>query len=279
MGSSKRHIAKILAVLAIAGLLTSITTLAEPAEAQTRPQTFRLGDLSIPPPTGHVNDFANVLRHNDKQALENFFRNLDEKTGAQFALVTIPSLEGENRDDVAVRLFETWKIGRSDNRGLLLLDAINDRSMRVEVGYGLEGILPDGLVGQFRDDYFTRPFQGRREISPEERFNAYVGMMASMAQVVAKERGIDINTLIDQPVSRRRGLPVKGKRGWIPLVIFMVIYMIIFRKNPLLGMMLFMGMGGFGGRRGGSGGFGGFGGGFGGFGGGMSGGGGAGGSY
>ncbi|MBU1700764.1 MAG: TPM domain-containing protein [Candidatus Eisenbacteria bacterium] len=275
MGTNKRNFGARLATVFVVGMFLSAGVGFGAAHAQA----FHLGGLSIPSPTGYVNDFAGVLRTQDKQTLESFLSQLDQKTGAQFALVIIPSLEGENRDDVAVRLFETWKIGRTDNRGALLLDAINDRSMRVEVGYGLEGILPDGLVGQLRDDYFTRPFRDRRQISPEERFQAYLGMMASMAQIVAKEQGIDIKTLTGEPISTQR--PGKSKRGgWLPLVIFIIIYMAIFRKNPMLGMILLMGMAGGGGRgRGGSGGFGGFGGGFGGFGGGMSGGGGAGGRY
>ena len=241
---------------------------------------MRFGDLSIPAPSGFVNDFAGVLDPREEGLLEGFLRALDEKTGAQLVLVTIPSLAGESRDDVAVRLFEQWKIGREDDRGLLLLDAIEERQMRVEVGYGLEGILPDGKVGRFRDEYFTEPLRGKTSLTPQDRFTAYGGMLQAMAAEVARERGLTLDDIAASPPAAGGRRPRNGdRRGLIPLVILFLIFMFLFRRNPLLGLLLLTSMGG--GRRGGGGGgsFGGFGGGFGGFGGGGSGGGGAGGSY
>jgi uncharacterized protein len=242
---------------------------------------LRLGDLEVPPPVGYVNDFAGVLSASQRRSLESFLRRFDAATGAQFALVTLPSLEGNDRNDVAVRIFETWRIGRQDDRGLLLLDAIQEREMKVEVGYGLEGILPDGLVGELRDRYFTRPFAGEAEITSEERYRAYVGILTAMAEIVARDRGMRLEDILQGPAppASRTGRRRASRWGLLPLLLLLVIFMRVFRRNPLLGMILLMGMSGGHRHRGFGGGFGGFGGGFGGFGGGMSGGGGAGGSY
>ncbi|MBD3335395.1 MAG: hypothetical protein GF355_07745 [Candidatus Eisenbacteria bacterium] len=251
------------------------------AAAAAQGQVLQLGELQIPEPVGHVNDFAGVLQRQDRQMLEAFLRNLDQKTGAQFAVVTLPSLKGEQRADVAVRLFERWGIGHEDDRGLLLLDVVEDRELRIEVGYGLEGILPDGYVGQLRDQFFTEPFRGAAQISPPQRYRAYLGVLGAAARRVAEEQGIKIEELTRVELPREPSRSPGRGCGGIGFIVLLVIFLFVFRRNPLLGMFLLMGMGGgMGRRRGGMGGsFGSFGGGFGGFGGGMSGGGGAGGGY
>jgi uncharacterized protein len=247
-------------------------------------EPLRLGDLVIPSPRGYVNDFAGVLQPRDRQVLEAYLRNLNSATGAQFALVTIPSLEGEERDDVTVRLFEAWKLGaEGDDRGLLILDAIEDRQMRVEVGYGLEGILPDGLVGQLMDEAIARFIRDRTSLTPQDRLQAYGFMIQSMAQIVARDAGVPAEDLVPRQMPEER--QVRRRRnplGLLPLIIMVIVFLAIFRRNPLLALLLLLGMSGGGRGRyhgGFGGGFGGFGGGFGGFGGGASGGGGAGRGY
>lgn len=265
-------------------LVAAVASVGAGAQSAGLSEPFRLGDLSIPAPRGYVNDFAGVLRAEHVRALEAYLRNLDAKTGAQFALVIIPSLEGEDREDVAVRLFEAWKLGKKgEDKGLLILDAVEDRQMRVEVGYGLEGILPDGLVGQLMDETFRGFLRGRRAISPEDRFQAYGSMIQTMAGIVARDAGVPAEELVArQPPTERGERRRRNPLGLIPLIILFIVFMTVFRRNPLLGILLLMGMSGGGRGRyhgGFGGGFGGFGGGFGGFGGGASGGGGAGGSY
>ncbi len=96
---------------------------------------------------GHVNDFAAVMGA-QTAALEALLIELEQKTGAQVAVVTLPSLDGGEPADFAVRLFERWGIGQvGQDNGLLILTAIEDRAVRIEVGYGLEPIIPDGLAG------------------------------------------------------------------------------------------------------------------------------------
>src|SRR5262249_19555433 len=102
-------------------------------------------------PTGYVNDFAHVLSADTIAKIESLGGQIDQKTHAQIALVTVNSLDGEDIESYAVDLFKKWGIGdKASNRGILILYAIKDRRARIEVGYGLEPILPDGKVGSFQ---------------------------------------------------------------------------------------------------------------------------------
>src|SRR5579864_6632694 len=99
-------------------------------------------------PTNYVNDFAGVLDPNSVNQLNAMLHDLEQKTGAQVSVVTVKSLEGRTKEDFGNRLFKAWGIGgKKDDRGVLVLLAPNDRQYWVEVGYGLQPILPDGKVG------------------------------------------------------------------------------------------------------------------------------------
>src|SRR3954452_16965968 len=88
-------------------------------------------------PEGYVSDFAHRIDPASKTQLENYCTTVEQATGAQIALVTIPSLEGEPIEDVANTIFRAWGVGqKGKNEGILLLLAINDRRNRLEVGYG-----------------------------------------------------------------------------------------------------------------------------------------------
>src|SRR5580700_593978 len=93
-------------------------------------------------PQGYVSDFAGVIDAASRQQLENYCGVVERSTGAQIALVTLPSLQGEPIEDVANTIFRAWGVGqKGKNEGILLLLAIQDRRNRLEVGYGLEPIL------------------------------------------------------------------------------------------------------------------------------------------
>ena len=106
----------------------------------------------FPAYTGHVNDFANILDQQTKQKLELWLTNFENMTGTQIAVVTVPSLEGRPIEEYANALYRAWgigaKTGEHKDKGALLLVALQDRRTRLEVGYGLEGDLPDGLAGE-----------------------------------------------------------------------------------------------------------------------------------
>ena len=121
-------------------------------------------------PAGYVNDFAGVLDSQSTTQLAALCTEIDQKAHAQIAVVTIRTLEGVPVEDFANRLFERWGIGpKSDNRGVLILLAVDDHRYRVEVGYGLEPILPDGKVGGFG-----------REIVPLLRQGNYNGALLQL---------------------------------------------------------------------------------------------------
>ena len=102
--------------------------------------------LTFPPLTGRIVDQANILSPAAKAALEPKLADLEDKSGIQLVVATVDSLEGQEIEPYANELFRTWKLGEADkNNGVLLLVAPNERRVRIEVGYGLEGTLTDAL--------------------------------------------------------------------------------------------------------------------------------------
>ncbi len=232
-------------------------------------------DTSKLKPHGYVNDFAGVLDAPGAQRLEAYCTQLQAATGAQLAVVLVPSLEDEPIEDVSNRLFHEWGIGKKGkDDGILLLLSIKDRKQRAEIGFGLEGDIPDAYAGQIL-----------RGIRPILAQGNYSGALLAAAQQfgsrIAQQMGVQLGSgpppatyMPREP----RGLP------WPIIIIGIVILFAVLRGGGggggfLAGMILGNLMGGD--RRGGwggggfGGGGGGGGGGFGGFGGGDSGGGGA----
>ena len=112
---------------------------------------------------GSVNDFAHILNLQQRAELEQRVRNLQEKNGAELSVVTVTSLEGGQIDDFTNKLFNRWGIGqKGKNNGVLILVAVQDRKARIEVGLGLESILPDALAARIlREQLFPSFRQGR----------------------------------------------------------------------------------------------------------------------
>lgn len=226
--------------------------------------------IAYPSPQGYVNDFAGILDPSAKQKIHAIASEVEAKTSAQIAVVVVQSLEGESLEYYANELFTKWKIGqKGKDNGVLILLAHKERKIRIEIGYGLEGILPDGRTGQIIRESMI-PFFKRNDYS-----GGLIMGTLSVAGIIAEDAGVTLSGSMGR--TPRRG-PARRKKSLVSKifnVIFFFIMMIVFIRHPFL-FLLFMG----GGRRGGfGGGFSGGSGGFGGFGGGFSGGGGAGGSW
>lgn len=117
--------------------------------------------LEVPALTGRVNDYGNILSAEEVAILENYLASVENSTTAQLVLLTIPSLEGDSLEDFSMRVAEAWKIGQKDkDNGLIMVVALADRKIRLEVGYGLEPILPDGKCGTIIRQVIIPEFRG-----------------------------------------------------------------------------------------------------------------------
>jgi uncharacterized protein len=229
----------------------------------------RTADIPEMPQT-YVVDRAGIINDSVKHQLNGYLQELEQKTTAQMIVLTVPDLGGDSIEDFSIRIAnDKWKLGqKGKDNGVLFLVAFKDRKYRIEVGYGLEGVLPDSLVGSL----------GRKLLVPYFRKGDYsdgiYAMTLAMTNIVAKHYGVKIEgmpsvTYQRQPASR--GNPA-GPFSTIVAIVLFIILGILFVKNPraFLLFLLFSSMGGRRGPWGGGGGFGG--GGFGSFGGGGGGG-------
>ncbi len=229
----------------------------------------------LPKPAGYVSDFARVLDASALAQIESYCATVEQSTGAQIAVVTLSSLEGEPIEDFTNNLFRRWGIGqKGKNEGVMLLLAIRDRKSRVEVGYGLEPVMPDGFVGSVL-----------REMAPSLKEGNYgQAVLAGTAEIgdqVAKAKNVTLTRTI-----ARRAPPTEAPAGTgVPWTLILIVVVLLFGLLGrggggggglfswlLLGSMMGgsrygggggggWGGGGFGGSSGGGGGFGGFGGG------------------
>src|SRR4029077_2301167 len=152
-------------------------------------------------PQGYVSDFAGVVDAQSKAELENYATRVQQQTGAEMALVTIKSLEGEPIEDVANTIFRAWGIGKKGkDEGILLLLSVGDRRDRLEVGYGLEPLLPDGFDGEIL-----------RAMRPALRQTQYGEALraapATIGSRIAKAKGVTLDVALAQrylPQQRRQ---------------------------------------------------------------------------
>lgn len=234
------------------------------------------GQVEIPPPGGRsVHDFAGVLSAQAAAALEVNHRELFEKTGVAIAMVIVPSLAGEPSADLAVRVGETWGVGRAgEDRGIVVVIGIEERELFIATGYGVEGFLPDGRVGTIRDA--ARPALARNDFS-----TGLLQISGAIVGAAAEEFGVDITGgVVAVPPARGQSRSVSPFQQVVGLLVLLVMGYLAIRHPTLFLLILFSGMGrGMGGNRSGFGGGFGGGSGFGGFGGGGFGGGGAGGRF
>ena len=274
MAARLRYVWFFVVTLALLGL--SLSALAETVK-------------SMPAPTDYVNDYAGVLNESTKSDLDGLLKQVDTQAHAQVFVAIIHKIDDDSTPaEFANALFAKWKPGpKEQNRGALLLMSVEDRKYYFEIGYGLEGILPDGKTGDIG-----------REMVPDLKDGNYNGAVRTavndLTGVIAQDAGVTLSSP-QQPRQRRSRQRSGGGSGIVGLLVFLFIMFVILRgggrgggggflPGVILGGMMGGGRrGGWGGGYGGGGGWGGDGGGggggFGGGEGGSSGGGGAGGGW
>jgi uncharacterized protein len=223
----------------------------------------------LPAPQNYVSDFANVISPQTALGLDQLCSQVDHQAHAQIAVITVKTLEDVPIEDFATQLEDKWGVGpKKDDRGILIILAIQDRKRRIEVGYGLESVITDKQAGDIG-----------RAMEPLLQQGNYDGAVTLAVTRIAADAGVTLQ-------AQRRGPPQPQAKplslGQLILfgLVFLVVLFVVARTggSGLVGFLLGMFLGGGGGGRGGRG-DGDGGGGFGGFGGGSSGGGGASGSW
>ena len=179
--------------------------------------------LELPPLTGRVNDYADMISSRAESRLEELLKGLEETDSTQAVILTILSLEGEVLEEFSIKVAQAWGIGqKGKDNGVLLLVSKNDRSVRLEVGYGLEGRLTDLLAGRIIDNVILPEFKAGR-------FDE--GFIAGTEAVVAAVRG-EYTVPAAQEV-RKTGTP--GAVSWIPFIIIYMLVSLLGARSRFLG--------------------------------------------
>lgn len=181
----------------------------------------------------YVYDEAGIISNNLKNEIITVNRNLESQVGAQIVVAVVENLKGSSgAQEYANKLFEKWQIGNTErDNGILMLIAMEEKDMWIEIGYGLEGAIPDGKAGEIRDKYIL-PYFSQDQYEEGIRNGFY-----ALSTEVAEEYNItDLN--VSNPEETRRGEngnPILSSFGAIGLGILIVLDLIFFR-----GMFTFM---------------------------------------
>ncbi len=159
-----------------------------------------------------VHDQANVLSATTKAELESILKYERDSTSNQIAVLIVPSLEGESMEDFSLRVAEKWQIGqKKKDNGVLMLIAINDKKMRIETGYGLEGVLTDALSSRIN----------RNEMAPYfQKGDFDTGVKAGAMAIIQSIKGEYVN---DEPIQQTRRKSKKSSPFFTILIILAII--------------------------------------------------------
>jgi uncharacterized protein len=175
--------------------------------------------LEVPPLRGRVNDLARLLPAERIQGLEGRLAQFEKETGHQVAVLTIPSLKGDSLEDFSIRVAENWKIGQKGfNNGAILLIVRDDRKLRIEVGYGLEGVLPDAIANRIIQEVIVPRFRGGDYAG---------GIEAGIESILKVTSGEPLPESVRKPPRRRNELVQS-----LPLLIFVLAaFLFVFLGN------------------------------------------------
>jgi uncharacterized protein len=227
-----------------ATLVLLLAALAFPA----REPRLLAAPLAVPQPKGYVNDLAGLLTERQRSTLETLLRTYEEKTTNQVVLLVIDSLEGEDLESYSLRVAEEWKIGqKGKDNGVLFLVVLKDRKARIEVGYGLEGSLPDAVASRIL----------RQIVFPAFRQGNYFGGIAGGLEAILQATEGEFQAPAGETGASDRRARISASTVFFFFVLFLLL-------SSRMGRLLLLGslLGGgrplgqpLGGRRGGFGGF------------------------
>jgi uncharacterized protein len=182
------------------------------------------GKPTVPRPVGFVNDYAKVLDEQSKNQLTALSQSLAKATGAQMVFVIMPSIAPYDEFTYGQAIFDTWGIGqKGKDNGLLFLIAIKERRLRIHSGYGVEGVLPDGKLGRYRDQYLV-PYLKKNQMGA-----GLVNIGLACAQDLAKAANVKLQiTGNPQPVSSKKN---RSNARVVVMLVLLVLLGIVSRIN------------------------------------------------
>ncbi len=173
-------------------------------------------------PTGFVSDFAGIINESARASLESELQKFEAETKHEIAVVTIKSLQGDTIENFAVKLFEDWQIGKkgADN-GALFLIALEDRQMRIEVGYGLEGPLPDATAYAIINKIVKPAFQAGDYAK---------GITEGVGAIEAAVKGEDVGARVGKKIGEgfNLGRLINELGPWFFIFIFIILRSVIY---------------------------------------------------
>jgi uncharacterized protein len=176
---------------------------------------------ALPALTGRVVDRAGILSPDEEARLTARLEQIERETSVQFVVATIPSLEGEPIEDFSVRLATQWKIGQAGlDNGAVIVVAPSDRKIRIEVGYGLEPVIPDGLAGRIIRDRIAPAFQAG---------NYYQGLLDAI-------EGLELAARREYPEAPARPEP-SGPLVEVNLLKILITYFIVGMIGNAIGLL------------------------------------------
>jgi len=185
-------------------------------------------DVAVPPLKARVTDLTATLKRDEIQTLDASLAALEAKKGSQVAILIVPTTEPETIEQYSIRVAEKWKLGRKGvDDGVLLLVAKNDRTVRIEVGYGLEGALPDAIARRIIDEY----------IVPRFRVGDFPGGIGAGVDRIAR---VIRGEPLPQPVYRQVDTSTRIEDWVIPIMFFLFVSGGLFRAafGRLLGSLM-----------------------------------------
>ena len=182
--------------------------------------------LKVPSLNGRVNDYAKIIKDSDKTQIENLLQNLEEKNGAQIAVLTLKSLENEELNDFSLKVAETWKLGQADkDNGVLLLISMEEHSIRIETGYGAEGLLTDAKCGLIIRNIIVPEFQkGNYSQGIKEAVTNMVGILTEDEELINSEA-----------LSKTQENDNTAGLAFIILAVFIIFFIILIKASRAAG--------------------------------------------
>ena len=167
--------------------------------------SWAAADVAVPTLQNYVTDLTGTLNDNQRASLEQTLRAFTAQKGSQIAVLLVPSTAPETIEQYSIRVAESWKLGRKGvDDGVLLLVSMDDRALRIEVGYGLEGVIPDAIANRIIDEVMVPYFK---------RGDYFGGIQAGVNQLMRLIEGEPL------PEPSRRDSSWEGLQAWLPLLL------------------------------------------------------------